>query len=196
MSDLHPNVILRTAISVRNTTHINSPPRINWQVLLTPITSTDVISEQANKKSKHWRCLTHYTIGGAEMGASAYPLKARRTKRGYVKDLISGENNERRNDSVKKRPVWTATRYLLYVSITGISHHSSGSFQQRSQSNSKSIKDRKQKYHSDLIWRNCNTTFFSMCFLDLKPGIHIKVLWIHSLLHINTLRTAGADLRF
>jgi len=101
MSDLYPNVILSTAISVRNTTHINSPPRINWQVLLTPITSTDVISEQANKKSKHWRCLTHYTIGCAEIGASAYPVKLHRKQRGYVKDVISGEN-ERRNDSVEE----------------------------------------------------------------------------------------------
>jgi hypothetical protein len=36
------------------------------------------------------------------MGASAYPLKTHRKKRGYAKDLISGENNERRNDSVKE----------------------------------------------------------------------------------------------
>jgi len=102
MSDLYPSVILSTAVSVRNTTHINSPRWINWQVLLTPITSTDVISEQANKKSKHWRCLTHYTIGCAEMGASAYLVKLHRKQRGYVKDLINGENNERRNDSVKE----------------------------------------------------------------------------------------------
>jgi len=91
MSDLYPNVTLSTAVSVRNTTHINSPRRINWQVRLTPITSTDIISEQANKKSKHWRCLTRYTIGCAEMGDSAYPVKTHRKKRGSVKDLISGE---------------------------------------------------------------------------------------------------------
>jgi hypothetical protein len=36
------------------------------------------------------------------MGASAYPVKTHRKKRGYVKDLISEENNERRNDGVKK----------------------------------------------------------------------------------------------
>ena len=36
------------------------------------------------------------------MGAFAYPVKTHRKKRGYVKDLISGENNERRNDSVKE----------------------------------------------------------------------------------------------
>jgi hypothetical protein len=36
------------------------------------------------------------------MGTSAYPVKTRRKKRGNVKDLISGGNNERRNDSVKE----------------------------------------------------------------------------------------------
>lgn len=161
MSDLYPNVILSTAISVRNSTHINSPLRINWQALLTPITSTDVISEQANKKSKHWRCLTHYTIGCAEMGASAYPVKTHRKKRVYVKDLISGENNERGNDSVKEGQC-----ELLHdiISIRGTSYHSSGSFQRCSQFSSRPVTDRIQKYQCVLNWKNCNTTFFQYAF--------------------------------
>jgi len=36
------------------------------------------------------------------MGDSAYPVKTHRKKRGSVKDLISGENNERVNDSVRE----------------------------------------------------------------------------------------------
>jgi hypothetical protein len=36
------------------------------------------------------------------MRASAYLVKLHRKQRGYVKDLINGENNERRNDSVKE----------------------------------------------------------------------------------------------
>jgi hypothetical protein len=79
------------------------------------------------------------------MGASAYPVKTHRKKRGCVKDLISVENNERGNNSVKKVSVNSYTISALHLHYS-TSHHSSGSFQRWSLTGNRPAKDRIQKY--------------------------------------------------